>query len=290
LDLIAKSSSLTKASLRRIQAMISGLFKLARRLGHYEASNPTRDTIITPSVTTASRSGRVYNLEEVMTLLHALPDTKETPAATAVAVAAFTGIRRGELGGLDWEDVHDNVLEIRRSVWNGRLTTTKTEGSQGVVPIIPVLAKRLEAHRLRSGNPVSGPIFRTQIETRLSLDNLLTRCILPTLNKCKHCGKCEGRPHRFEEHGFERSDSVPPWRGWHAFRRGLGTNLDRLGVRAKVIAQILRHRDVAVTFAHYIKPDTSDATAAMEKFAAGLDAETGTSSFGTHEKETKRVN
>ena len=32
-----------------------------------------------------------------------------------------------------------------------------------------------------------------------------------------------------------------PWYGGHAFRRGLATNLHRLGVSDKVIQQILRH-------------------------------------------------
>src|SRR5262249_44887378 len=31
------------------------------------------------------------------------------------------------------------------------------------------------------------------------------------------------------------------WRGWHAARRGLGTNLYRLGVPEKTIQAILRH-------------------------------------------------
>jgi hypothetical protein len=31
------------------------------------------------------------------------------------------------------------------------------------------------------------------------------------------------------------------WHGWHAFRRGLATNLHWLGVSDKVILQILRH-------------------------------------------------
>jgi integrase len=35
-----------------------------------------------------------------------------------------------------------------------------------------------------------------------------------------------------------------PWYGWHAFRHGLATNLNRLGVPDKVIQQILRHANV----------------------------------------------
>jgi integrase len=53
------------------------------------------------------------------------------------------------------------------------------------------------------------------------------------------------------------------WHGWHAFRRGLATNLHRLGVPDKTIQAILRHSNVAVTQACYIKTVADDAAAAM---------------------------
>ena len=31
------------------------------------------------------------------------------------------------------------------------------------------------------------------------------------------------------------------WEGWHGFRRGLATNLERIGVRGSIAAMILRH-------------------------------------------------
>jgi len=34
------------------------------------------------------------------------------------------------------------------------------------------------------------------------------------------------------------------WHGWHAFRRGLATNLHRLGVSDKIVQKILRHSGV----------------------------------------------
>jgi hypothetical protein len=43
------------------------------------------------------------------------------------------------------------------------------------------------------------------------------------------------------------------WHGWHAFRRGLATNLHRLGVSDKVIQQILRHATVSTTMNIYVK-------------------------------------
>ena len=53
------------------------------------------------------------------------------------------------------------------------------------------------------------------------------------------------------------------WHGWHAFRRGLATNLHHLGVPDETIQRILRHSTVAVTQNCYIKTAHADAVAAM---------------------------
>ena len=58
--------------------------------------------------------------------------------------------------------------------------------------------------------------------------------------------------------------------GWHAFRRGLATNLHRLGVTDKTIQRILRHANVAVTQNCYIKTLDADAAAAMQHFGRSL--------------------
>ena len=59
-----------------------------------------------------------------------------------------------------------------------------------------------------------------------------------------------------------------PWHGGHAFRRGLATNLHRLGVSDKVIQQILRHANVTTTINIYVKMVTRDAEDAMRKLEA----------------------
>jgi integrase len=61
------------------------------------------------------------------------------------------------------------------------------------------------------------------------------------------------------------------WGGWHAFRRGLATNLHRLGVPDKTIQRISRHSNVAVTQGGYIKTADSDAVAAMRRFERSLE-------------------
>ena len=56
----------------------------------------------------------------------------------------------------------------------------------------------------------------------------------------------------------------------YAFRRGLGSNLNRLGVDDSVIQAILRHSNIAVTQTYYIKTTRPDADAAMRRFSIEL--------------------
>jgi len=100
----------------------------------------------------------------------------------------------------------------------------------------------LDQHRASSGNPSQGYIFRNLWGNTLNLDALVTEVIQPTLEAEKI-----------------------PWYGWHAFRRGLATNLHRLGVSDKVIQQILRHANVTTTINIYVKMVTQDAEEAMKK-------------------------
>jgi hypothetical protein len=58
--------------------------------------------------------------------------------------------------------------------------------------------------------------------------------------------------------------------GWHATRRGLGSNLYALGVPEKVIQQILRHTNVSTTNTYYIKTVPAQVTDAMEKLQQAL--------------------
>jgi integrase len=58
------------------------------------------------------------------------------------------------------------------------------------------------------------------------------------------------------------------WHGWHAFRRGLATNLHRLGVPDKTIQAILRHSNLSTTMNAYVKSVPADALKAMRSLEA----------------------
>jgi Phage integrase family len=185
------------------------------------------------------------------------------PAATAFAVAGYMGLRHGEIRGLLWENYHDGEMYVSRSIWNGHVTAPKTRKGRTPVPVIRQLAERLEMHRLRSGNPQTGPIFANSLGKPLSMNNLLKRAILPALDRCEHCRKPKAE-HGKADHQFKRDARYPEWHGWHAARRGLESNLYRLGVPEIVIQRILRHANVSTTASYYIKSAADDVRSAME--------------------------
>jgi integrase len=163
-----------------------------------------------------------------------------------------------------WENYRDGELYVSRSIWNGRVSDPKTRKGRAPVPVIRQLADRLEIRRLRSGNPLAGPIFANSLGRPLSLGSVVNRVIFPALNRCEACGKAELN-HQNAGHPYRRDASIPEWHGWHAARRGLGSNLYRLGVPDMVIQRILRHANVNTTATYYIKTAADDVRKAMTR-------------------------
>jgi integrase len=70
---------------------------------------------------------------------------------------------------------------------------------------------------------------------------------------------------------FQRDTSLPEWHGWHAFRRGVATNLHALGVDDKTIQAILRHSNIGITQNIYIKSVSESQVNAMDTLSENLD-------------------
>jgi len=174
------------------------------------------------------------------------------------------GLRHGEIQGLLWENYREGEMHVSRSIWNGRVTAPKTRKGHAPVPVIRQLAEHLELHRLRCGNPQSGPIFANAAGKPLSLGSVVNRVISPVLNRCETCHKPQA-DHGRADHEFKRDARYPEWHGWHAARRGLGSNLYRLGVPDMVIQRILRHANVSTTATYYIKTAADNVRKAMAK-------------------------
>jgi len=261
-DIGREHPEFTRSTLHHFRSLLSAIFRHAIQQGYLTGGNPVREAQI-PSAPEGNET-YAYSLSEVMQMLRLLPD----PARTIVAVAAFLGLRRGEIRGLQWPDYTGDEIRVMRSVWESVTNEPKTRKSKAPVPVIVPMQRLLDQYRASRGNPASGPIFGTMKGTPLSLNNVLNREILPVLNACV-CGKAEDE-HENEDHKYERG-ARPEWHGWHAFRRGLATNLHSLGIPDKTIQAILRHANVQVTENSYIKTLDSQSIAAIKALESVVD-------------------
>jgi hypothetical protein len=134
----------------------------------------------------------------------------------------------------------DRVL-CERCLDRSHVEEPKRPKSKASIPIVAQLKTLLDRHRAKCGNPTRGFVFANAKGNAMNLEALARDVIRPAIK-----------------------EAGPKWHGWHAFRRGLATNLHRLGISDKVIQQILRHANVTTTMNIYVKTVSSDATAAMK--------------------------
>ena len=238
LKALADEKPRVQTTLNNCRNFLSGAFRYAIAIDSYPYANPVTD-VSTPKGL-KPKAGYAYSLQESAAIIRAMPE----PAKTVVMLAAFSGLRHGEIRGLKWTDVKGDSFQIQRSVWGTQVGETKTIESQAPVPCLPILWKALAAHKKRQ--PEGEYVFAGERCGRpLNLANLVRRVIVPTLKK----------------------EELGEWRGWHAFRRGVSSALNEMGVDDSVIAQILRHGDVQTTQRHYIKTSSKQANDAMKTLA-----------------------
>jgi integrase len=231
-------------TMKHLKSFVSGVFSHAKRQGFYDGVNPAENTAIPPSPQAGDTFA--YSLEEINGMLMVLPE----PAATIVATFAFTGGRRGEVRAMRWENYRNGAIHIESSIWEGITSPPKTKASKAPVPVVRQLAARLEVHRERLGGPLTGVMFPAANGSPINMNDILNRVMKPIL---KQAGIA--------------------WHGWHGFRRGLASNLNRLGVDDSVIQRILRHSNVTTTQTHYIRTVNADAVDAMNALETELCAE-----------------
>jgi integrase len=264
LDSIARDNpTMKQATLSRVKSFLHEIFAQAIRLGVRSSDvNPANDAKVMSHVRGKTETF-AYSIEDIERILLALPE----PSKVLMAIAAYTGLRRGEIVGLKWEDYNGTTIEVRRNICFGLrgemgVELPKTESSKAPVPVINRLKKILDAWKKKSAAPAGCWIFQAGFTrkrdhdaalldavrlTPLSPANVLRDVVIPALEVVKI-----------------------EWLGYHAFRRGLATNLRDLGVDDLTISEILRHSDVAVTRHSYIKKISEKSVQGLDKLETEL--------------------
>lgn len=199
-------------------------------------------TIPTGEVQTEAR---FFTVEEVGRIIAAARE----PYRTMFWLLALTGMRAGEMLGLQWADIdfEKGLINIRRSAWYGRVQTTKTKNSEAIIPIPGVLAATLRAFREQWKSNPDGFLFVTRNRRPPSSNKVVEYGLWPVLDLL-----------------------AVPRCGLHAFRHTHSSLLFDTGANPKVVQQQLRHADPRVTLGVYAHVLGDAHREAVEKVASVL--------------------
>lgn len=228
------SKPLSARTMSHVKAFLSGCFRYSVLCGVRDM-NPVRECRI-PKGVTAPKKTYAYSLSEIRKMLLVL----DGGLKAAVAIAAFAGLRRAELQGLRWEDYDGKDLSVNQTVWAGHVSDPKSVASRDYVPVIPQLREIIDMYRT---SLASGPV-----------------ALLPNLTYAHSPIRVALRGTGIE------------WKGWHALRRGLASNLAEMGASDKLIQRVMRHSKVTVTREHYIKVRDNSVDEAMSALGLKIDS------------------
>jgi integrase len=264
MDSITETTPLKKASLFRVKTFMSAIFGEAIRCGlrGRDNTNPVAEVKIRGRKNERKGETFAYSLDDIRGILAALTE----PSRVLVAVAAYTGLRRGEVVGLKWSDYDGRVIWVKRNICfgeKGEMTVElpKTDASEAPVPVIAPLRKILDAWKAKATVIDDCWVFPSGFTRKNHPDTLLDAARLTPLSP-QNVLRDVIAP------ALEKAGIV--WHGFHAFRRGLATNLNALNVDDLTVSQILRHSDVSVTRQSYIKRVDQKSVEAMDKLEVEL--------------------
>lgn len=192
-----------------------------------------------------------------------LEATAECEFGPLYAIAATTGLRRGEILGLTWADVDGGVVRVRRSMgrtadgWG--LGEVKSARSRRTLPLPATARQALETQhtRQRFAEKAAGAAWQNR-DADLVFTDSVGRPLLP-----------EYVSHRFGKD--VRAAGVPRVR-FHDLRHSAATALLAAGVPMAVISDWLGHSGIAITAAAYaaVVPELlADAADAIDRALGG---------------------
>ena len=150
LDLAKKGYA--KKTVKNHKIIINRIFHFATVQG-YIKSNPARDSELPRNLTETKRRPATVSEEEII--------KQSADVWFLPCLALSTGLRKGELLGLRWEDVdlESGVIHVRRSVYfspKPTIKAPKTEAGVRTVPIIGPLKDELKKRKAAASHYIFG--------------------------------------------------------------------------------------------------------------------------------------
>ncbi len=165
-----------------------------------------------------------------------------------IMLALYSGLRIGELCGLQWEDIQDGNITVSKSLHRIKdgdrtvveFSSPKTLSSNRVVPLPAFLSELIEPYRS------TGPVLRT------AQDKPVEPRLLQMKFK-KYLAAC----------GLEDAN-------FHALRHTFATRCIEAGFDVKTLSEILGHTDVKTTLNRYVHSSFARKQESMEKLKSAV--------------------
>ena len=247
-----EQQGLSASYIEELLKPLGGTFTYAMRK-QLVTMNPLQ--LLTPDDRPArkERERREWTPEDVNALLEASREIAKRPTSQQdysllLETAIRTGLRLGELLGLQWRDLdlRQGVLEVRRQ-WtrDGTYSEPKTPAAIRSVPLAAEMVKKLAEHKLATNYSADDePVFASSSGRPLNHRNVAQRGFEAA---AKEAGLiAEGQPHVT----------------FHDLRHAFASIMIERGLSSTVLARVMGHRDATTTerkYVHLFNRQRSDA-------------------------------
>ena len=245
-------------TIAKIRGAMRRIYKIGIVHGHV-AKNPLMH------IETRSKSDYkaiVITPAQTLAILHSLPSPLHF---TLVLTCSATALRASEMLSLRWADVlwEEERIRISKRWTKGEDGETKTEASDGYVPLHAVLAHFLREWRAQTPYAAAEdfvfPSLRAEGHVPLSASVFVADHLRPAAKKAGICIK-DGQ--RF---------------GLHNLRHSLSNWLvNKAKIEPKTVQGILRHAKIQTTLDLYTQEDSDETRAAQGEYLMALGVSTNT--------------
>lgn len=174
----------------------------------------------------------IYTIAEIKAMLEYTRTHNQLRLHTEIMVAAYTGMRIGEILALEWQDITPSFIHVRRTLGRDLAgmpvlqSTTKTSTSTRSISIPPSVYEQLS--KWKSVAPASRLVFTTRNGSIIVPNN--------------------------ERRSFQKMQAdlgLSPIRGFHALRHTHASQLLANGVPIAEVSKRLGHASPAITLGVY---------------------------------------
>jgi integrase len=218
------SQRVSRKTVLNVVGTLASILKTAKSWGYCCQTIALNELAIPPG--RVGRQTRFFTGEQVRNIIAIAAE----PYRTMFAIAGMTGLRAGEVMGLQKGDLdfEQRVIHVRRSAWYGRVQTVKSKASKAPVAMPEALAALLREYLATWQPKPEGFLFLNRNGRPYAQNKVVEYGLWPVLEKLNI-----------------------PRAGMHAFRHCHASLLIDVGANPKVAQEQMRHSDARITLGIY---------------------------------------